>query len=558
MSTDAVIDAVVPPRPLARVLALISLLHEPFDYHSATRLFANRPVLAGTLERVVACSRVTDISILCWDEQADAATDVAVQFGAEVVAKGPYRHVPQIESIAAARRWSDGWRGGLLQTVAYDAGFHATWFAEACVPVDAEAVVLIPPTSVLLEPSYIDQLIELAEHRPNAEWTFTPTAPGIAGLVLTRQQVKSLASIQAHPGRLFAYRPEAPRRDPIAQDFCLHAPARLTRTTQRLTIDSDRQARSVSLGVLSSAEEAIESLETRTQVDPMPRDVTLELNTSRATTPQFLPALERPPLPLEHARTLFAELGKVDDVLLTLGGLGDPLLHPQFDEMLAVARRAGVRAIHVETDLLPPDSSLLESLARHGVDVVSVSIPAMTQPTYASIMGVDRIRDVLENVKQLLLLRAKLNFGTPIVVPTFAKCDANLAEMESWYDHWLRAWARLRSLGRATSAARSPTSAWPRCARRHARLADGSPRASRCCATALSSLARMTSAACDRWGRSGTRQSVKHSPGQCNPCATITPPVGLPATRCARNARTGIAREGEDDECARCHPRTRW
>jgi 2-C-methyl-D-erythritol 4-phosphate cytidylyltransferase len=431
-------------RRFDRILALASILHEPADRHSASRVLNGTPVLEWTLNRLTQASRVTDIAVLCWDDQAEAVTEVAAKCGAEVISKGPRSHVPQLEALAAARRWADGWRGGLMQSCALDAGYHPAWVADAMKTVEADALLLVSPAAPFVDSSILSDLIALLEEGTQHEYAFAPAAPGLAGMVLTRSVVNDLARASTYPGRLFAYRPDTPRRDPLSYDNCLRLGARLIRTTQRATVDSDRQRRRIELSILDphdvTSQGVIESLESIRQVDAMPRDVTLELNTDRATQPIFLPRVERSPITLEQCRELFAELGHVDDVRLTLGGLGDPLLHPQFGDIVYEARRAGIRAIHVETDLLPADANRAAELLTQGsVDVVSVFIPGMSQPTYAAVMGVDRIRDVLENMKPLLLRRNAMQRGTPIVVPTFVKCEANVQDMESWFDHWLRA-----------------------------------------------------------------------------------------------------------------------
>jgi hypothetical protein len=53
-------------------------------------------------------------------------------------------------------------------------------------------------------------------------------------------------------------------------------------------------------------------------------------------------------------------------------------------------------------------------------------------------MGIDGFKTVLENIRLLIERRQSNHSGTPLVVPTFVKCAANLGEMEVWYDHWLR------------------------------------------------------------------------------------------------------------------------
>jgi radical SAM protein with 4Fe4S-binding SPASM domain len=63
----------------------------------------------------------------------------------------------------------------------------------------------------------------------------------------------------------------------------------------------------------------------------------------------------------------------------------------------------------------------------------------MMPQTNAAVMGVDRYAGVLENIRTFVAERARRGRGLPILVPTFTKCRENLAEMEAWYDQWLRA-----------------------------------------------------------------------------------------------------------------------
>ena len=52
---------------------------------------------------------------------------------------------PEIEAVAASRRWADGWRGGLLGTCDFDLGFHAGWFDEVAAKLESDAVAARRP-----------------------------------------------------------------------------------------------------------------------------------------------------------------------------------------------------------------------------------------------------------------------------------------------------------------------------------------------------------------------------------------------------------------------------
>jgi radical SAM protein with 4Fe4S-binding SPASM domain len=177
--------------------------------------------------------------------------------------------------------------------------------------------------------------------------------------------------------------------------------------------------------------------------ETMPRDVILELNTTRLSRPIFSPLargpIDRPPLSVSQAQSLFRELAELDETRLTLAGVGDPLLHEQLFEIIESARSIGKVAVHVESDFLIEKPQDIENLAASGVDVVSVIFPALTPAMYQTMMGIDGFARVLENIRLFATARAARGANVPILVPTFVKCRQNLGEMEAWYDQWLAA-----------------------------------------------------------------------------------------------------------------------
>src|SRR5438105_552020 len=116
---------------MTRLTPVLSMLHESAGVQSsAVRLFRERAVLGWTLERLRRATLVDSAMILCWDDQSADVRPIAHKYAAQVVTKGERVRVPSMDAITAARRWSDGWRGGLLQTCEFDRGFHAPWLAE--------------------------------------------------------------------------------------------------------------------------------------------------------------------------------------------------------------------------------------------------------------------------------------------------------------------------------------------------------------------------------------------------------------------------------------------
>jgi hypothetical protein len=443
------------------ILTLLSMLHEGIDANSATRLFRNQPVLDWTLRRLSAARLMGPAAILCWDDQLPDVEPIAKRRGVEARSQGERANLPNLAAIAAARRWSDGWRSGPIGVSAFDSGFHGPAVRDAAERFDAGAVLLIDPAAGLVDPDLVAAVARRWWDKPELEFTFTPAAPGLGAMLLARPLIDRLAASNAHPGRLLAYFPDQLSREPTSGDSCAPAPTPAARSLHRFTLSSGRQVEKLTDAtaemngqLLSSNAEALAlRVNAVDSLDPLPREVVLELTTKRLSRPIFSPLaagpIERCDLPYELATRLIDELAELDDSRLTLAGVGDPLLHPRLDDLIAYAAAHSV-SVNVETDLLSVDPSILHPLATSKADVVSVHLPALSDATYEAVMGVASYRQALKNVQLLVSARAAEGRGTPLVIPLFAKCRQNLHEMEPWYDQWLRAVGSAAILGPTT------------------------------------------------------------------------------------------------------------
>jgi hypothetical protein len=437
------------------VAAVFSMLHEPpadgRRDNSATRLFRGEPVLHWTLKRTARAARVGSMAVLCWEDQLPAVLPVAGEDRAYILSKGPRVAVPEVEAITAARHRADGWRGGLLSTCHFDLGFHGPWHREVAERVGCDAVLLVDPAAGLVDPVLLDRLIAHAEERPEVELCFCAAAPGLSGTLLRRGLLDRLAAARAHPGRLLHYLPDQLSREPLAGEGCLPVPACVARTTSSFSLSSRRQVERIEAGtvslngqlVSSDAEAIVRLVSSVPWADRLPREVVLELNTNRATRPIFWPgrnrSIDREPLSTARVATLLEQLAGADDVRLTLGGVGDPMLSEHVFDAIEAAAAGGVASVHVETDLAGVRQDDVRRLSRSAAAVVSVHLPATTPQTYAAVMGVDAYAQVLENLKVFVTERQAHRGRLPLLVPLFTKCNANLTEMEGWYDQWLRA-----------------------------------------------------------------------------------------------------------------------
>jgi hypothetical protein len=434
-----------------KVVAVLSMLHEGAgETNSATRRFRSEAPLGWALYRLGKAKRLGECVILCWQDQSEAVAPIASEMKCRAHSPSARTAIPHLDAISAARRWADGWRGGLFQTCEFDRGFHAGWVREILESSQADAVLLVDPSAGLVDPDLIDSLIEHAGNNPETDLCFSQAAPGLNGVLLRRPLVEQLATGGSHPGTLLVYRPDLPMRDPISMPSCAPIPTPLARTCHRFTLDSTRQIARIAgatthlNGELPSteAEQLLHLLDAAPEACEFPREIVVELTVKRIAKPIFAPGthvkIEREDLSLERAKKLFREFAAVDDARIVFAGAGDPILHPQFEQIVASAADAGISAIAIETDLLQIDAAALERLAALPIDIVSIIFPAITAKTYFAMMGIDGLKTAMENLARLVHFREARARGTPLVVPTFVKTATNLAEMEGWYDHWLR------------------------------------------------------------------------------------------------------------------------
>jgi radical SAM protein with 4Fe4S-binding SPASM domain len=428
------------------VIAVLSMLHEPASRAaSAQRIFHGQPVLTWTLGRLSRCANLSQIAILCWQEQKAEQSIALSHPGVKCFAPSQRTPLASLDAITTSRRWADGWRGGLLGACEFDRGFHAQWTLDLLNQFGGDSACLVDPCAGLVDPDLIDALIDHAAGNEEIDFFFTPAAPGLSGVMIRKSMLEKLAKTSSHPGLLITYRPDIPQRDPISTLACAQIPSKLARTLHRFTLDSDRQisrldqaTEHLNGNLITTSAQRLLDLVATTPPQTSPREVVLELTPRRSTRPIYLPPpIDRPDMELAPAIHLLNELATIDDLRLILAGAGDPLLSPIVFDVLTRAADLGIAAA-IETDLLGINPSDIARLAESRADVISIHLPAATAATYQTIMQTDGFKTCLDNIGLLASQRQARSASTPLLVPTFTKLAANLAEMEPWYDHWLR------------------------------------------------------------------------------------------------------------------------
>ena len=358
--------------------------------------------------------------------------------------------------LRAARRWSPAaWRGGLGGATAWDELLPAAPLAAAMDRYRADAAVLVGADWCGFDPAYADAQLDLHLSAPEAmKLAFTQAPPGLGAMVTSRAVLHDLTANHATFGQALSYNPRRPVVDPIGREVNHPIPAAVRDVARRFVFDdpdgrhrltrlAERLGPAFATADALTLTTACRGLEADARgvkrlFDTLPPELVIELtprrNATGPNTPQHHVTLDRPLMDPALISDLAAQCG---GLAVTLGGLGDTMLHPKWPDLVQALHDAGAAAICVETDLLgEPDA--LAPLIDLPVDVVSLRLNADTAATYKRVMGVDRFEHVVRNLQTLFDLRQARGDrpGVPWVVPRFVKTADDLADMESFFDRW--------------------------------------------------------------------------------------------------------------------------
>jgi radical SAM protein with 4Fe4S-binding SPASM domain len=113
---------------------------------------------------------------------------------------------------------------------------------------------------------------------------------------------------------------------------------------------------------------------------------------------------------------------------LQLQGLGEPLMHPRFFDMVSLATARGIR-VSTNTNLTLLNASRAEKCVTSGLDEIHVSIDGATAQTYERIRVRARFERVLRNLDHLMLARRRFASATPSVRWVVVVMRENLHEL---------------------------------------------------------------------------------------------------------------------------------
>ncbi|MCA9243004.1 MAG: SPASM domain-containing protein [Phycisphaerales bacterium] len=425
---------------------------------------AGRPVFARTLRRVARIDGLAARVIVIQPRDRGIAErclndyDLSGAFEVMPVDDGVRPRGPLIRS---ARKWGIGaWRGTPLGTTWFDEFLDVRCVAHPMARHEAELAMVLDAHQSALDPAISSAMLDHAAGNPQeTPFVFTQAPPGLTPLLLRAPTVETLARDQMTFGLSLAYRPETPRHDPVMRDVCYRASRDVAQTHGRMLPDNRRSIEFLEAAYRQHGDDIDAAALCRAWRDrashksPVPDEIELELTTHTPHATSLFRPTDMAPRELDDFDTLsrlFAETAQWDDRLLYIGGHGDPLRHPRFDEIVAQARNAGVFGIAVRTTLLDAPESAINALFESHVDLVEIEIDAHSRATYEKLHGVDGFERVVSAMSAIQERRRAQVSAQPILLPSLRRCAANFGEIETFYTHWVQQLGGAVIRGRST------------------------------------------------------------------------------------------------------------
>jgi len=423
-------------------LGLASRIGEPLG---------GEPILRRTVERIRRARAVDEIFVVAPGAD-NYRRAVSILDGLDVtIVDRDFPDVPQRSLLRRMRKWAiNSWRGGIAQTTYYDEGGNPAMLLFVQQQTGAGVVLNCSPAAALIDPELIDGLCEWhTEYRSKVHYTFSSTPPGLTPEAFEPGILGTLASMCITPGAVMAYRPEKLEIDPLFREANYKVDQDIVKTPFRLSADTTRAFELMDavvrrLGPDASAREIVDLIHGTPALWPgrLPRDVEIEITTRCGLHCAWCPRefIDRPDceMSVDRFERIVDSLAAYDDVCLTLGGFGEPTLHGELLRMIRLARERGVFGIALETNASAIDKELARGLVESDVDVVAVSLDAVSAQAYSKLKGSNGLERAAAGVDTLISVRDSMGADAPVVIVGMVKAMDVDAEWVPFFDKWFR------------------------------------------------------------------------------------------------------------------------
>ena len=125
--------------------------------------------------------------------------------------------------------------------------------------------------------------------------------------------------------------------------------------------------------------------------------------------------------------------------------ISEPLLYKDFEKVLTLAKNANIMDVLLFTNGILLNEKNAKKILNSSVTRLFVSVDGASSETYNKVRipvserlkGVDRLKDLENNIKTFVEMRNNLNFELPIVRTSFVALNLNLSEREQFINKWI-------------------------------------------------------------------------------------------------------------------------
>ena len=402
----------------------------------AAEILEGEPVLRRTVSRLL---RVEDLESV-WIVAPSAETDSIRALLKGLPVEFHPSDAPDIPSRGRLRRgrlWALGsWRGGLGNSYFSCEAGRPRALLELAKSKKYSHLLLVPAEAPLLSPAMISTLLAGFRSEGEEKKLYLSTAPpGLSGDLYSTEMLEILAAAGRSVDGVLDFRPDAPEHYVDGFGMFHWYPNTITSLRARLCADTERSLNRIRLIAArlgaewesAEGEKIVELLreEPRLLAGDFPREIVLEITSRRAHEgPVDGPPGKGGDLDPEKIEKLLLESSGREDVLFSLGIMGDPLLHPRIVEILALFRRLRPFGLHIRTTALSLTDEILAALRELLPDVVSVPLDAVTSDTYARLHGTADLERAEENARRIVCSESTpVRAGPPPEVPSCTGCQ---------------------------------------------------------------------------------------------------------------------------------------
>lgn len=407
---------------------------------------AGRPVLAHVVEGALACPSIREVAVTFPPRDREAVQAALADLPVKTLAV----ESPDVVNRALrrrARKWAGhSWRGGVASTFVYDEEGNPGALYAALVALEATHAVKFSPSGPFVDIAMVEAMIaQVGTLPPNQDFCLSSAPPGLNYEIYGRETAAKFAQGRDTIRTSLVLRPGEFMPDPTSFDFWYTPDVDVVSCATRLLVDSAR-GEALVRGLVeaegpvilrAAASDVVRAVRRHAPLSwwRLPEEVEVEVCSESSVAFDLRPSVRRetPRMEISTMEALAGCFEGADDVRWSFGGLGDPLLHPELEELIGIAKRKGAYGIHVATTGAAVTPEAARMLARADVDIVTVELTAATAEGYARLHHGQPFERAVAGVEALL---AEKKDGAPLVLVEWVKVKELEGEFEAFHDRW--------------------------------------------------------------------------------------------------------------------------